>query len=115
MYGVGVDVTKSPKNVGPTRPTTDDGAMEVLPIPVGTSTIINSATDGKCSTITTVYTSTAEGSSSSSVLKIVTTANASVEGVSKLAKHVAKYTIPSDNLYDSEGHISDSSPDKRGN
>jgi hypothetical protein len=30
MYGVGVDVTISPKNVGPTEPTTDDGAMEVL-------------------------------------------------------------------------------------
>jgi hypothetical protein len=27
MYGVGVDMTRSPKNVGPTGPTTDDGAI----------------------------------------------------------------------------------------
>jgi hypothetical protein len=115
MYGVGVDVTRSPKNVGFTGPTTDDGAMEVLLTPVGASTIINSAADDKHSTITTATPSTAAGSSSSYVLKILTTANASVEGVYKVAKPVAKYNIPSDNLYESKGKISDSSPEKRDN
>jgi hypothetical protein len=42
-------------------------------------------------------------------------ANASADGVSKLAKPVAKNTIRSDNLYESTGQISDTSPDKRGN
>jgi hypothetical protein len=101
MYGVEVDVTGSPKNVGPTGPTTDDGAMEVLTTPVGTSKIINSAADDKCSTVTAAAPSTAAGSYSGSILKSVTTDNASEEGVSKLANHVAKYTIYSDNLYES--------------
>jgi hypothetical protein len=87
----------------------------VLPTPVSSSTIINSAADDKRWTITAAAPSTAAGSSSGSVLKIVTTANALVEGVSKLAKPVAKYTIPSDNLYESTGQISDSSLYKRGN
>jgi hypothetical protein len=84
VYGVGVDVTRSPKNIGPTGPTTDDGAMEVLPTPVGTSIIINSAADDKISTISAAAPSIAAGSSS---------------GVSILANTAAKYTIPSDNLY----------------
>jgi hypothetical protein len=64
--------------------------VEVLSPPVGTSTIHNSPAD-------------------------VATANTLVEGVSQLAQPVASYTIPPDNLYESTGHISDSSPDKRGN
>jgi hypothetical protein len=64
--------------------------VEVLPPPVGTSTINNSPAD-------------------------VATANVFVEGVSQLAQPVASSTIPPDNLYDSTGHISYSSPEKRGN
>jgi hypothetical protein len=52
MDGVGMDVTRSSKNIGPTGPPPDDAAMEVVPRPVGTSTIINSAADGKPTTIT---------------------------------------------------------------
>jgi hypothetical protein len=115
MYGLGVDVTRSPKNVGPTGPPTDDGSMEVLPTPVGTSIIINSAADEKRSTISAAAPSIAAGSSSGPVLKISTTANASVEGVSILANRADKYTIPSDNLYESTGQTSDSSPEKREN
>jgi hypothetical protein len=61
MDGVGVDVIISPKDSGPTGPPSDDGAMEVLPRPVGTITIINSAADDKRSTITAAYPSTAAG------------------------------------------------------
>jgi hypothetical protein len=82
---------------------------------INTSTIINSAADDKRSTITTAAPSTAAGLSPGSVLKIVTTTIASTDGVSKLAKPVAKNTIRSDNPYESTGQISDSSPDKRGN
>jgi hypothetical protein len=115
MYGVGVDVTRSPKNVGPTGPTTDDGDMEVLPTPVGTSIIINSAADDKRSTNSAAAPSIAAGSSSGPVLKIVTAANASVEGVSILANPATTYTIPSDNLYESTGQTSDSRPEKKEN
>jgi hypothetical protein len=115
MDGVGVDVTRSTKTIGPTGPPPDDGAMEVLPRPVVKSTIINSAADYKRLTITAAAPSTAAGLSPGSVLKIVTTANALADGVSKLAKPVAKNNIPSDNLYEFTGQISDSSPDKRVN
>jgi hypothetical protein len=103
MYGVGVDVTRSKKNVGPTGPATDDRAMEVLPTPVGTSIIINSAADDKHLTISAADPLIAAGSSSGPVLKIVTTANALAEGLSILPNHAAKYTIPSDNLYEAIG------------
>jgi hypothetical protein len=87
----------------------------VVPRPVGTSTVINSAADEKPSTITAAATSTAANLSQGSVLKNVTTANASADGVLKFAKPMDKNTIPSDNLYESTKHISDTSPDKRGN
>jgi hypothetical protein len=45
--GGGVDVTKSTKNIGAPSPPHDDGAMEALPRPVGTSKKINVATDEK--------------------------------------------------------------------
>jgi hypothetical protein len=64
--------------------------VEVLPPPVGTSTINNSPTD-------------------------VATADALVEGVSQLAQPVASSTIPPDIWYESTGQISDISPEKRGN
>jgi hypothetical protein len=64
--------------------------VEVLPPPVGTSTINNSPAD-------------------------VDTANALVEGVSQLAQPVASSTLHPDSMYESTGQISDSSPDKRGN
>jgi hypothetical protein len=64
--------------------------VEVLSPPVGTSTINNSHTD-------------------------VATGNALVEGVSQLAQPISSSTIPPDNRYESTGHISDISPDKRGN
>jgi hypothetical protein len=41
MDGVDVDVTRSSKNIGPTGPPRDDGATEMVPRPVGTSTILN--------------------------------------------------------------------------
>jgi hypothetical protein len=100
QHGLGVDVTRSPKIVRPTGPTIDDRAMEVLPTPVGTSIIINSAANDKRSTISAAASSIAAGSSS---------------GVSILANPAAKYTIPSDNLNDSTGQTSDSSPGKRVN
>jgi hypothetical protein len=43
--GGGVDVTKSTQNIGAPSPPSDDGAIEALPRPVGTSTIINAAAD----------------------------------------------------------------------
>jgi hypothetical protein len=67
-------------------------------ITVGTSTIINSAADDKCSKITAAGPSTGAGLSPGSVLKIVSTAYASADGVSKLAEPVAKNTIRSDNI-----------------
>jgi hypothetical protein len=85
MDGVGVDVTRSRKNSGPTGPPPDDGAMEVLPRPVGTSTIINSAADEKRSTITAAAPSTAVGLSPGFILKVVTTANASARCI-KISK-----------------------------
>jgi hypothetical protein len=48
-------------------------------------------------------------------LKIVTTANASADDVSKLAEPVAKNTIRSDNICESTGQISDTRPEKEGN
>jgi hypothetical protein len=72
MGGVGVDVTRSSKNIGPTGPPPDDGAMEVVPRPVGTSTIINSAADDKPSTSTAAAPSIASGLSPGSVLQIMT-------------------------------------------
>jgi hypothetical protein len=88
--------------------------MKVLPTPVGKSIIINSAADDKGSTIYVAAPSIAAGSSSGPALKIVTTANASVEGVLILANPAAKYTISSDNLYESTVQTSDSIPEKRG-
>jgi hypothetical protein len=115
MDGGGVDVTRSTTNIGAACPPPDDGSMEALPIPVGKSTIVNSAADDKHSKITAADPSTAAGLSPGSVLKIVTTANASADGVSKLAEPVAKNTIRSDNLCESTGQISNTRPDKRGN
>jgi hypothetical protein len=63
--------------------------VEVMPPPVGTSTINNSPAD-------------------------VATANDVIEGVSQLAQPVASYNIPPDNLYESTRQISDSIPDKGG-
>jgi hypothetical protein len=88
----------STKNIGETRPPPDDGVIEALPRPVGTITIIKAAADDKRSKSPTAGPSTAAGLSPGSVLKIVTTANASDDGVFKLAEPVAKHTILPDNL-----------------
>jgi hypothetical protein len=64
--------------------------VEILSPPVGTSTINNSH-------------------------DVVATGNALVQGVSQLSQPIASSTIPPDNRYESTGHISDISPDKRGN
>jgi hypothetical protein len=59
--GGGVDVTRSTKNIGVPRPPPDYGSMEALPRPVGTSTIMNAAADGKSSKSTAAGPSTAAG------------------------------------------------------
>jgi hypothetical protein len=59
------------KNIGAIWPPPDDGAMEALPRPVGTSTIINSADDDKRLKITAAGPSTAAGLSPGSVLKLL--------------------------------------------
>jgi hypothetical protein len=108
MDGGGVDVTRSTKNIGATRPPPDDGAMEALQRPV-------EAADDKLLKSTTSGPSTASGLSLGSILKIVTTANASAYGLSKLAEPVAKNTIRSYNLCESTGQISDTRLEKKGN
>jgi hypothetical protein len=64
--------------------------VEVLTPPVGVSVINNSHTH-------------------------VATCNDLVKGVSQVAQSIASSTIPPDNRYESTRHISDISPDKRGN
>jgi hypothetical protein len=69
MDGGGVDMTKSTKNIGAPSPPPDDGAIEALPRPVGTSTITNAAADEKSSKNTAAGPSTAAGLSPAVGLK----------------------------------------------
>jgi hypothetical protein len=115
MDGGGVNVTRSIKYIGETRPPRGDVVMEALLLLVVKITIMNAAADDKRSKIPTAGPSTAAALSLGSVLKSVTTVNASADGVSKLSEPVDKDTILSDNISQSTGQISDTTPEEKGN